>query len=285
MNESFAARGGMNFTKDFIEKGKYDNLKDEILQNDDNEVSIRNYNIMLYKSIGFMKTEKVKSMKLYASEFDMFAYYGIPNGTVIQIHHIQAVIGYTDYSKLASSVTASMRRQHPNESLLSIKSRNAHYYWMSKYLSEAVNGYGDDRITETLYCGMNRPLIMPSMSLTFQSATSTTTELTVAHVFATNDGVILEITDPVTTEYILASRLNVSWLSRYKEEAERLWVQSINGSMALVSMRMCINDKFIKYQTPFKVLFLIDAMCKRSILQEAPISKDEEQIYDGILKS
>ena len=36
---------------------------------------------------------------------------------------------------------------------------------MSKYLIEAVEGYGDRLINETLYCGMNCPLIMESMSV------------------------------------------------------------------------------------------------------------------------
>ena len=72
----------------------------------------------------------------------------------IFIEHIQSLILYTDFSMLSSSFTSTFRKKYENESLESVKNRNSSYYWMSKFLIEAVNGYG--------YLEMNLPQKMKS---------------------------------------------------------------------------------------------------------------------------
>ena len=48
------------WTDTWITAGKYDNLKEELLFNRDNEVNIRNVSIMSWKSAGFMKQRQSK---------------------------------------------------------------------------------------------------------------------------------------------------------------------------------------------------------------------------------
>ena len=62
--ESYPQYVGTNYVKDrMITDPKYKNLKQEILYNDDNEVTIRKFNtLIILKSEQFMATETVKAM-------------------------------------------------------------------------------------------------------------------------------------------------------------------------------------------------------------------------------
>ena len=158
------------------------------------------------------------------------------------------------------------------------------YYWMAKYLTEAVHGYGDKNVTETLYCGMDRVLIMSSMSIVLNSATSTTSELTVAQNFATSDGVILEINNQGSKTHNIAPRFNVSWLSRFRWESERIFIQC-DGRMELVSMRMCLENKWIKYESFLKVIYHIDAVCTGTVNYVSYLSMEKKKLYNQILNT
>ena len=266
--ESYPRFVGTDYFKDrMITDPKYKNLKQEILCNNDNEVTIRKFNtLIILKSEQYITTETVKAMEFRSHEADYCAYYGIRKGEPVKIEHIQSIIGYTDFSLLSSSFTSTFRKSHPRERIEDIKVRNSCYYWMSKYLIEAVEGYGDRLVNETLYCGMNCPLIMESMSIYLRSPTSTSTEISVAQNFATIDGVILQFKNPMDTykssEYRIwhQARLNVSWLSRYKEESERLFLHS-EKPLELECIRICPNNKWIKYESFFKVLYYIHSVC------------------------
>ena len=266
-----------------IKSGKYDNLQQELLSNGDNEIQRRNYNIMAAKSMELIKTQKVKAMKFWSHPTDWSSSYGIRNGSPIQLHHIQAVICYTDFSDLSTSFTKTLRRNNPLESLQSMKKRNSCYYWMSKYLVEAVEGYGDTPVNETLYCGMSCRLIMGSVSLYLNGSTSTTTALTISQNFATVDGLILEIDNPRASlqNELCVFRLNVSALSRYKEESERLFMHS-KFPMELQSIRLAPDDIWIKWESYFKVLYYIDALCKGQAVIAENVTSEMQGIHSKI---
>ena len=161
---------------------------------------------------------------------------------------------------------------------------------MSKYLIEAVEGYGDRFINETLYCGMNCPLIMESMSIYLRSATSTSTEISVAQNFATIDGVILQFNNRMAADelsnvtWLNQARLNVSWLSRYKEESERLFLHS-ETALELESIRICPNNKWIKYESFFKVLYYIHSVCNHGIIYADNQTSEQKLLYTKIFNA
>ena len=85
-----------------------------------------------------------------------------------------------------------------------------------------------------IYSGLNRYMLFQKFTAYFSQPISTTTSLVVANKFAGNNGVVLHLTDgneidtDTTIKYIDRCNndntyLDVSWLSRFSEEKERLF--------------------------------------------------------------
>merc|ERR1712176_975851 len=96
------------------------------------------------KAKEFMKSEEVKSMKARATDGDeqMFLHYDIAIGAALSLWHILSLIFYCDFTKLCTDFSSSFRAIKPFETLRNIKKRNAMYYWMSRYLRELVELFG-----------------------------------------------------------------------------------------------------------------------------------------------
>ena len=102
------------YSKRMIIKGKYRNLKEELLFNNDNEVNIKKFNtLIVLKSKQFMPTKTVRKMKYLSHQSWYNAYYGIKKGSSLKAEHIQALISYTDFSLLSTSFTKTFRKIHP----------------------------------------------------------------------------------------------------------------------------------------------------------------------------
>ena len=103
-------------------------IKQEILYNNDNEVTIRKFNtLIILKSEQYITTESVKAMEFWSHEYDYGAYYGIKSGEPIAIKHIQSIICYTDFSLLSASFTSTFRKSYSREGIKDIKERNSCY--------------------------------------------------------------------------------------------------------------------------------------------------------------
>ena len=164
---------GYKYGELFIEKSKkYDTFKLEIMEYPDMNIKLYLSKIILKSEI-YYESETVKSifgkkpvrraMRYYDIEFDDFDQWGFGiTSHPIPITHIQALIIYTDFTKISSSFSATFRRKSMFESLSSMKKRNQKYYFLSKYLREAVEIYGEygsDRdinaINGRFFCGMD----------------------------------------------------------------------------------------------------------------------------------
>ena len=101
---------------------------------------------------------------------------------------------------------------------------------MSKYLIEAVNCFGINGLYGDeygpFYSGINCVICIPSFRIRLYGPTSTTTQQPVANNFAKEDGIILSLNN-TERPAINCRFFNVSWLSRYPEEAERLFVHGM----------------------------------------------------------
>ena len=248
----------------FIFNGKYSSLKDEILSNLDNEIDdIKTWNDeVILKAEQFINTAKVKSM-IYDEDsyyYNPEYWFKIENGETMSPQHLQSLILYTDFSQLSTSFTSTFRKQYDLETLDSVKQRNRNYYWMSRLLIESVQGFTPKGLNykdikdEVLYCGMSIVLNMPNADIYLRGPTSTTSQIIIAQNFSKNNGVILQLGGQ------RERRFNVSWLSKFAEESERIFVRGTR-SMRLVSIRVNINQKWNNYEIFFKVLWLFDRVC------------------------
>ena len=122
-------------------------------------------------------------------------------------------------------------RKNEFEPLQSIKRRNRDYWWMSKILKETIFVYGTDygydedwddmpRLLGPFYCGMSMVMNMPQFYIELLSPTSTSKHIEVAMKFSGKKGIIIEFNNNKGDAQFV-NGLDVSWLSRFKEEEER----------------------------------------------------------------
>eukprot|EP01083_Nonionella_stella_P046159 123577_1 len=163
--------------------------------------------------------------------------YEIQKGEPIRFEHLLALVLYTDYSELSSHFSGTFRKKNPFETVTSVKKRNAIYYWMSRRLRECVEIFGqcragdrrynkdkDTRLSGPFFCGMNGVMSMPSFCMRLCSPTSTSKQIEVAMKFSGKNGIVLQMDNPMMNiQYEWLHGFNASWISRYKEEDERLF--------------------------------------------------------------
>eukprot|EP01084_Bolivina_argentea_P222838 377145_1 len=249
--------GGYSQVELFIEKGKYLSLKEEILSNNDNEVGIKEYNSIIIKTKQYMETERVKEMKCDFDEdgWDDVINFEIKQGTQVSQSHIASLLFYTDFSQLSTSFSRTFRRVEAGESIDGVKQRNMCYWWMSKFIIEAVNCFGINGDTDEsgesgpFFCGLGIVINVPSFRIRLTGPTSTSKEIIVAQNFAKDNGIILQLNNQVDglTKYL--KMFNVSFMSRYKEENERIFIHG-QYSIEISSIRLTSNwnnfSKFLK---------------------------------------
>ena len=118
---------------------KYGNIKEELLQNTLQQLSLRQFKVALNKSIHYQHTSMVKTWK---TKFDDYLHYGIHKGRVLSPEHLLAIVSYTDYTKLSTIFTSTFRRYDHYEPLSLVKNQNREYANWSRLLREVVEYWG-----------------------------------------------------------------------------------------------------------------------------------------------
>ena len=151
--------------------------------------------------------------------------YGISKGEVLSVARLITVILYTDYTDLSRHFSSSFRKCSLFEPLQATKQRHKNYYWWSKLLRQTITVYGQDNkhgdgLLGPFYCGMSRVMTMPQFAIKLFSPTSTSIHIEVAMKFSGESGIIIEFNNQggYATD---VKGLDVSWLSRFREEDER----------------------------------------------------------------
>ena len=192
---------------------KYSNLKEEILES--KYLNIKHYKKeILPKAEQYYKTKLVQSMIKAAM---------VGHETSISLSHLIGIILYTDYSQHSSHFSGTFRKIGAFETIQSIKRRHQKYYWMSNRLQEVIRYCDQCYYSELLgpfYCGMSSVMTMSQFTISLLSPTSTSCHLEVAMKFSDEEGMIIEFGNQ-KGQAIKTRGLDVSWLSRYKEEDER----------------------------------------------------------------
>ena len=148
---------------------------------------------------------------------------------------------YCDYTELSRDFTLSFRKLHQFEILSQTKKRNAAYYYWSKGLKDVIKHFGQNydrkngvllKLRGPFYCGMSVILKIPQFEIFLQSPISTSKQLSVAVKFGGSQGMILEL-DNTDEDCREMQGMDVSWISRYREEEERLFYGCRHGALGI----------------------------------------------------
>ena len=216
----------------YVDK-KYDSFKEEIANY--SNFGIAQYKEAKIKTEKFMKTKEIKKTKAKGT---YYLRYEIAAALIFE--HILSLILYTDYTKLSTDFSSSFRKLSTFETLKSIKQRNALYFWMSKFLRELVECFGQCsngdydvekgkriKMRGPYFCGMNMRLNIPSFAMRLNSPSSTSKQISVAIKFSGPKGVVLTFDNPsgeYAIQYEYLRGWDCSWIGRFgKEEDERLF--------------------------------------------------------------
>ena len=259
----------------FVKNAKFKSLKEEILENKDNEVlNPQIFDEKISQKVKeLMETDKAKAIR---AEWDRWGsvpaeYFGIKREAPITLQHISALVCYSDFSALCTAFSSTFRPLSAYETLESVKRRNESYYFMAKLLIEAVNCFGvtgeEKKWNEgqgkwvrkergPFFCGMSFVLNLSSFTIRLFGPTSTTKEKLVAIGFAKENGCILEFDN----EHLPCDQLkmwNMEWISRYPEEQERFFVHG-QHPLQLVGVYLTRTSK--NYALYMQAMQLLDSM-------------------------
>ena len=209
-------------------KPLYKDLKEEVLSYKD--IDHDEYVYIMDKAKQYSKTAIAKSTKSR-----------ILSRTSIRMNDLICIIMYCDYTELSRDFTLSFRKLHQFEILQQIKRRNAAYYHWSKGLRDVIKHFGQSydkkngllsKLKGPFFCGMSVILKIPQcrFEIFIQSPISTSKQLAVAVKFAGDRGMLLEMNNK-DDECRGMQGMDVSWISRFSEEEERLFYGCRHGTL------------------------------------------------------
>eukprot|EP01084_Bolivina_argentea_P220681 373956_1 len=212
---------------------RYSSFKEEISCYE--YLNSKKYKESLLKVTKYMRANIVKKIEVPINlAYPCVHHYGIRWGDSMKLGYLLAIVLYCDYSDLCKDFSSSFRKTSRHDTLTNIKKRNSKYYWLSKYLREAVEGYGgclesldvnvrdQEHIKGPFYTGMDVLLHISEFDIRLCGPTSTSMKIEVAVKFSAEAGIVLQFNN-YQWQYSRLRIFNVSWLSRYKEEEERLF--------------------------------------------------------------
>eukprot|EP01084_Bolivina_argentea_P086410 156186_1 len=256
----------------YVEK-KYPTLKDEILRNKICRLNVAEFMISATKANKYMSLQATRALK--AADRDNELHYGITAERPILLDHVLAIILYTDWSDLCNAFSSTFRKKTAFEPMGAAKDRNAEYANWSRYLREAIQYYGQNRLgvyddekedyVEQLngpfFCGMSFVMPVAAFNIRLCGPTSTSANIEVAHKFSKSNGIILEFNN-VGDHYSDRLRIfNVSWISLYSGEAERLFM---GGDIRITLVTVRNVDTKANYKHYLKSLYYFDCMTEGS---------------------
>lgn len=180
------------------------------------------YTDFVAKAISFSLTKRAKRLRSSYNGIDNEAYKIAP-GLPITVPHLLCVLLYTNHTQLQYHFKKyGTRFNERASSFTELKKYNAKIGWWYNYLCQSVLFYGSlsNSKTDTFYHGLSTKLLFPHFNPTFRAPISTTTDIEIARRFATEDGLILVLEPSPNSD---DRYLDVSWLSCYPKEEERLF--------------------------------------------------------------
>ena len=218
---------------------KYSNFKEEISNYNVSDFDMESYESQLIPKIkAYMNTKRARGTWANIPDYDgedkeaIKLHYGIDKDNLrLSFNHLLSLCLYTDYSNLCTEFSKSFRKVSVYDTMELMKIRNSKFYWMSRYLRETVqifgndgrpDAYGDIHLKAPFYTGLSVELKLPKFELTLCSPTSTSTVMAIGQKFATQKGILITLNNDIKNNQYLHG-FSCSWISRFKEEAEVLF--------------------------------------------------------------
>eukprot|EP01084_Bolivina_argentea_P284041 486663_1 len=219
----FSIKYQVSVVSELYVETKYDNLKEEILNNQIKKLSTYQFTMALQKAMLYSATDKIKTcFNTYQAKTDDEIWnfsYGIEYGAPVTTSHILSICLYCDWNELCTAFSGTFRKNKWNESIQSVVRRNQEFANMSRLVRETVELYGYCMQKQTVFCGMSYVMAIPQMLMKLNGPTSTTTVIEIANGFAGDDGIVIQLNN-------LNNRLrsfNTSWITNYPSESEFLF--------------------------------------------------------------
>ena len=285
-----------------LEKGKYANIKDEILNtNCENLGSHKLYEQIWTKASEYIKTKRAKlPISKYKGWDGIMEMRNLPNnlldyGDIMTIEHLICIITYCDYSKVCTKWSATFRPIHFGEPIESIKQRHMAFYNLSKHLYQLVHYFGAQCHGKTyqkkyltycddegpFFCGIDPVMCLPSFNIKLNSPTSTSRAKETALNFAGEAGMLIQFNNNGVQLNDRTAMFDASWISRYKEEEEVLF---FNGYFNLRIEAITLIETCTKFELCNEALFVFDAMLNASDLEIMDYQNQDGIIYKKIDK-
>eukprot|EP01083_Nonionella_stella_P011501 32643_1 len=253
--------------KELYVKRKYKNLKEEMLCH----MELNEYDeLVLLKARQFIDCGEVRKIRAPSEIFvERHLHYGIQTGEPLRLENLICVIVYCDFSDLCTEFTATFRAVKVNESLHSIKERNRAFWWMSKILRETVQYFGENGYKEKgpFFTGMNCVMIVPSFNIRLCSPTSTSKQREIAVNFAKSQGMIIQMNN-LDSHCKILRFWDCSWISRYPDEAERLF---FGGDWKIRVQSIMLVATCTNFGLHFNALYLLDCMLNGTDMEDAKL--------------
>ena len=165
--------------KDWFISKKYDNLKEEALNNKVATFPLHQFTVTLCKSkeklSAWNKDKRARKLVCKVSHWEKP--YGIKRGDLITIKHVQSLLFYTNYSKQCYLFGATYRKTNELESDESLKERHSEVAIWGRLLRETVEAFGimmGRSNVARFYHGVSEEMYFPSTSVKLCGPTSTT---------------------------------------------------------------------------------------------------------------
>lgn len=278
---------------------KYTSIKDEILNNKLFTLNIAEYMISLNKATKYLDAKIVKSI---SAEENIHLHYGIWDGMPLLLNNILSIILYCDWTDLCTTFSATFRKQNFYEPIEVTKGRNREFANWSKILRETVELYGqrgwekrgideekwnedNNRIRGPFYCGMSTLMVMPEFSMRLCSPTSTSPQIEVAHKFAGDQGIIIELNNNGHWHSDNLRIWDCSWLSNYSAEDEKLLIGGLH-TIRIQGIRTITNKKKpLNFAGFFPPLFYYDCMLTGISMRkhEPDITEEDKGILNHLI--
>eukprot|EP01084_Bolivina_argentea_P291449 500914_1 len=262
--------GGHSLRDLYVEK-YFKSLKQEILQSNLITLNLFKENV-IEKCNQYFDTQKCKNIKCTMGKkgkMDHYAqddplHFGIKYGAKLKKSHLHSLVLYCDFTDFCTNFSSSFRKVKWNETLQSVKQRNRKYFHISKNLREVIQYYGMNNGgkyegsrngTEQgpYFTGISFVLHIPEFSIRLNGPNSTTLHKEIAIRFAGRDGMMLQLNNKGTGN--METFFNVSWLSGYAEEDERIFC---GGRYPLQLESVIIMETQNNYKSFITAFFKLD---------------------------
>ena len=272
---------GYNYNDWYIEQ-KYDNLKDEVLNNKIYQIDRYDYQEILYKATKLSQLSQCIKSMVYIEDIgdDDTNHYGINDGEIISVYHIFCILLYCDYSIFSYHFRNTFRKLNASETHKQLKERNCEFWFISKYLRECVQCFGSiigGYKTNKYYTSISHNTLFTKFDARFVGITSMTSQLSVITNYCINDiynknGIILEF-DILNTSDQTLKFLDCNIFSRFPNEDEKIFFGS-KSKLKFGSIKIIENNK--DYKCFIKAIeIFIDAMNGRKYERSDDGNDDE----------